>query len=95
MPTLSPAVLCLVAIQATGLVSAFACRRVEGAVQTPVYCAFYVCVVLVTGATFAASSLGQGFCAASGATLATMTLAATWDLRTSPRAHAIASKEAA
>ncbi|MBI3466087.1 MAG: hypothetical protein HY000_23985 [Planctomycetes bacterium] len=77
-----PAVWCLVAIQATGLVIAFAARRAEGSAgQTPVYWAFYVCIALVSAATFAASSLGQGFCVTSGATLATMVLAATWDFR--------------
>jgi hypothetical protein len=77
----SPAFWCLIAIQATGLVIAFAARRVEGSAgQTPVYMAFYVCVILISGGTFAASALGQGFCLASGATLATMVLAATWDM---------------
>jgi hypothetical protein len=76
-----PAIWCLVGIQAVGLAIAFAARRAEGSAgQTPVYCAFYFCVLLVSAATFAASSMGQGFCVSSGATLATMVLAATWDV---------------
>jgi hypothetical protein len=84
------AVWCLIAIQAAGLVSAFAARSAEGTVtQTPIYCAFYACVVLVSAATFAALSLGQGFFVASGATLATMALAATWDVRGARRPESV------
>jgi hypothetical protein len=79
-----PAIVCLITIQAAGLISAFAARRAEGSSgQTPVYCAFYLCVVLVSAAAFASSAIGSGFCITSGATLAAMALAATWDMRAS------------
>jgi hypothetical protein len=81
MHTDDPAIWCLVAVQAAGLISAFAARQAEGSAgQTPVYCAFYLCAILVSAAAFAASAMGQGFCVSSGATLAVMALTATWDM---------------
>jgi hypothetical protein len=63
-----------------GLASAWLARRSEGSrLQAACQALFMACLALVGSVTVALLLLSPGLCLASGATLATMSVAATWD----------------
>jgi hypothetical protein len=67
-------------VQIAGLFSAFVVRRsLAGRVQGRYQGLFYACLALVGCSTMAGMAHSFDACAASGATLSIMTLAATWD----------------
>jgi len=74
------AVLCLLAIQALGVLSAFAARRSEGvASRTALQWLFLGCLGLVGLSTAVLVSAASGWWLSSGTTLSVMVLTITYD----------------